>query len=99
MAEFIASFTNQGVPLTSPATVPQITIRRVDTGAVVVSAAAMTEIGDGNFKYTFDPISTLEYSAMADGDPLAAGQTTVAERYVFGIMSGILEYGMKLTEM
>lgn len=84
MTEIVASFTNAGVPLTSPANAPTIRIRRTDTQALVVTDQAMTEVGDGNFVYSFTPAVGLEYSVRADGDPTAAGQVTVAERYVFG---------------
>ena len=91
MAELVAHFTNQGVPLISPANPPTIRIRRTDTGVLVVTDVVMTELGDGNFRLTFVPSATLEYSIRADGDPIAAGQVTVAERYVFGALSGIQE--------
>jgi len=85
----IASFTDEGVPLTSPSNTPTIRIRRTDTGALVVTDSAMTELGDGNYKYDFSPSATLQYSIRADGDPTAAGQTTAEERYVFGALSGV----------
>lgn len=88
--EITARFTNGGVPLTSPGDVPTISIRRTDTGALVVTGAAMTELGDGVFRYTFtggDP--QLDYVAIADGDPMASGQVTAAERYAWGAIPGI----------
>lgn len=88
MAVIIASFTNNGIPLTSPTTAPTVRIRRTDTGALVVTNASMTEVGDGNYQYSFSPISNLEYAIRADGDPLAAGQVTPEERYVFGVLTG-----------
>jgi hypothetical protein len=91
MAEIVAHFTNQGVPLVAPGNAPTIRVRRTDTGALVVTDAAMTELGDGNFRYTFVPVATLEYSVRADGDPTAAGQTTAQERYQFGALSGITD--------
>lgn len=84
MAEIIAHFTNQGVPLTSPANIPTIRIRRSDTGVLVVTDSAMTELGDGNFRFTFAPAAGLDYAIRADGDPTAAGQVTAQERYTFG---------------
>lgn len=83
--EIVAHFTNNGVPLTAPATVPTIRIRRTDTGALVVTDAAMTELGDGTFRFTFTPAAVLlEYSVRADGDPIAALQVSVADRYKYG---------------
>ena len=91
MVEIVAHFTNGNVPLTSPGTVPTIRIRRIDTGALVVTDSDMTELGDGSYQFTFAPVATLEYSIRADGDPAAAGQVTPGERYKFGDLSGITE--------
>ena len=91
MTEIVAHFTNGNVPLVAPGTVPTIRIRRIDTQALVVTDSAMTEIGDGNFSFTFSPAVTLEYSIRADGDPAAAGQVTAGERFVFGALSGTAE--------
>ena len=88
--EIVARFSNNGAPLTSPATAPQITIYRTDTGAAVVTAQDMTEIAAGLFKYTvtgLDPL--LDYAVSADGDPGAAGQTSTVERYAWGSIPGI----------
>jgi hypothetical protein len=82
--QIVAHFTKNGVPVVSPANAPTIRIRRIDTGALVVTDAAMTELGDGSFAYTFTPTDLLEYSIRADGDPTASGQTTVQERYAYG---------------
>ena len=79
MAEIVAHFTNNGVPLVSPTDAPTIRIRRIDTGALVVTDAAMTELGDGSFRYTFTPVTTLKYSIRADGDPNVTGQVTNSE--------------------
>lgn len=88
MSTIVACFTNNGVPLTSPANAPTIRIRRTDTQALVVTDDAMTEQGDGCFSYDFTPTDGLDYSIRADGDPTASGQTTQAERYAFGSLSG-----------
>ena len=88
MTAIVAHFTNQGTPLTSPTDAPTIRIRRTDTGALVVTDLAMTELGDGSFRRDFSPASTLQYAIRADGDPTASGQVTVAERYVFGSLDG-----------
>lgn len=71
-----------GVPLTSPANAPTIRIRRLDTNALVVTDAAMTEVGDGNYKYIFTPgVDGIDYVARGDGDPTAAGQVPAGIRY------------------
>ena len=88
MTAIVAHFTNNAVPLTSPGNVPTIRIRRTDTGALVVTDAAMTELGDGEFRYDFSPTDGIEYSIRADGDPTAAGQVTASERYQWGVLSG-----------
>lgn len=82
--EIVAKFTNAGVPLVAPGNLPTIRIRRIDTGALVVTDLAMTELGDGAYRYAFTTSGLLEYSVRADGDPTASGQTTAAERYAFG---------------
>lgn len=81
-----------GVPLVAPVTVPTIRIRRNDTQALVVTDVAMTEIGDGNFVYDFNPpVDGIEYSARADGDPLTAGQVPTNQRFVYGPVDNRLE--------
>jgi len=71
-------FTDNGYPKTG--LTPTIQIRRADTGAVVVSWATMTEIGDGWYKYDFSAIDeTLEYLIICDGSTTL----TNAERYTF----------------
>lgn len=80
-----------GTPLTSPANVPTIRIRRLDTNALVITDVAMTEVGDGNYKYIFDPaVDGIEYVARADGDPTAAGQVPASVRYQAGSFSNQL---------
>jgi hypothetical protein len=91
MPRISALFTNNGVPVTTPATAPTIRIRRQDTQALVVTDASMTEQGDGIFTYDFAESATLEYVFRCDGDPIGAGQTTALERYVGNSFSGITE--------
>jgi len=86
MPLLVAHFTNNNAPLTSPATAPTIRIRRLSDNALVVTDAAMTEVGDGQFVYDFTTSGLLEYAWRADGDPSAADQTTARERYVFGVL-------------
>ncbi len=74
-----------GVPLVSPANTPTIRIRRSDTDALVVTDAAMTEVGDGNFKYILtNPIEGVEFIARADGDPTGASRVPSGIRYQSG---------------
>lgn len=91
MATIVACWTVAGVPLEAPAAAMTIRIRRADTGALVVTDSAMTELGDGCFAFDFSPVDGLDYSIRADGDPAAAGQTSAAERYQFGALSGATE--------
>jgi hypothetical protein len=81
-------FSATDVPMVSPTTAPAITIRRTDTGADVVTDAAMTEVGEGTYRYDFTGDKTLHYTAVADGDPLAAGQTIAGGRYQSGGFMG-----------
>ncbi len=99
MVEIAAFWVNgSGTPLTSPVSVPSIRIRRIDTQALVVTDANMTEIGDGWFGYTFDLDTDTQYVARCDGDPGAAGQVTPAQRYKFVAFSGLDEKArMQLT--
>ena len=72
-----------GVPLVSPANTPTIRIRRLDTDALVVTDLAMTEIGDGMFKYIYStPVEGVRFAARGDGDPTAASQVPAAGRFV-----------------
>ena len=74
-----------GVPLAAPGVVPTIRIRRLDTNALEVTDAAMTEVGDGNFVFSFAPaVDGIEYAARADGDPTAVAQVPAAIRYQSG---------------
>lgn len=86
MAELIGHFTSAGAPSTGLADAPEITIRRIDTQASVVSGAAMTEIGGGSYAYSFTPDAMLNYTILVDGDPSSTGQ--VDSRYLFGSLSG-----------
>jgi hypothetical protein len=74
-----------GVPLVAPAVVPTIRIRRLDTNALEITDVAMTEVGDGNFVYSFAPaVDGIEYAVRADGDPTAVTQVPLAVRYQAG---------------
>lgn len=61
-----AHFTDGGVPATGLS--PVISIYNLDTDALVVDEAAMSEVGLGIYKYdftTYDP--TVSYAFIADG--------------------------------
>lgn len=74
-----------GVPLTAPGNIPTIRIRRLDTDALVVTDAAMDEVGDGMFKFRYTtPVEGVQFSARGDGDPTAVGQVPSAGRYQSG---------------
>jgi hypothetical protein len=73
---WLAFWTNSSVPALGLAAT--IKIRRVDTGAVVQATVAMTEIGDGWYKFVqaaFD--DSLQYAAVMDG----SAAVTPQERY------------------
>lgn len=90
MVLITAFFTNLGAPLTSPSTAPTIRIRRLDTNALVITDASMSEVGGGFYKYEFTSADELlDYSVRADGDPSAAGQVTASERYRSGTLGGL----------
>lgn len=77
--------TAAGVPLTAPGEIPTIRIRRLDTQALEVTDAAMTEVGDGLYVFSFAPaVDGIEYSVRADGDPTAVAQVPAAVRYQAG---------------
>ncbi len=88
MAQITFLMTDDDVPQTSPATDPQITIYRLDTDVAVVSAASMTSVGGGLWRYNFTPSTTLEYAFLIDADPGGLGQVTTGERYFHGTLSG-----------
>ena len=84
--DIVAFVTNNDAPLTSPTDEPTIRIRRLDTGALVVTDQDMTEIGDGLWSYSFDESSLLTYGVRVDADPAASSQVTAAERYYSAIV-------------
>ena len=76
----VVAFRNSGTPATGLS--PTIDVWEVDaTPTEVVTAAAMTEIGDGLYFYDFAEDPTLDYAFRADGTGTI---TDDAERYVFG---------------
>lgn len=83
--------TAPGVSLVSPAVAPTVRIRRVDTNALVVTDAAMLEVGEGVFTYNFIPVDkALTYSVVADGDPTAVLQVPAVIRKQSGLVDAKL---------
>lgn len=75
---FLAFFTEDGAPKTG--LTPTIRIRRLDTDALVVTDAAMSEVGDGFYKYIWNSYDqTRDYSARCD----AGSSLEDFERYVY----------------
>lgn len=74
----LAHFKNTGIPATGLSAT--VRIRNAASGALIITDAVMTEIGDGGYKYDFtsyDP--TLDYSIRADG----TSELPDADRYLF----------------
>ena len=84
-------------PVNGLATVPTITIQRLDTGAEVVVDAAMTDQGmRGLYTRTFAAVNGLRYAFLIDADPIAAGQVDV--RYWRGQFDLDIEQSRDLLE-
>ena len=78
--------TNNSVPVNALADAPEITIRRVDTGAVVAGPSAMSDLGGGGgYTFLFTPtVRELAYFFDVDADPNVTGQVTAFERFYGG---------------
>ncbi len=71
-----AYFSQDGAPKTGLS--PVINVRDVSDGSLVVNGAAMTEVGDGFYKYSFAAYdSSKDYAILCDGGSGLSG----AERY------------------
>ncbi len=95
MAEILAFVTNLGVPLTGGSVTARV--RRTDTAALVVTDAALTELGDGLYRLSFASVATLEYAFVLDADPSATGQVSAQERYQWGGVSGVQDEAIEVT--
>lgn len=74
----IAFFTSNGSPATGLS--PTIRIRDVSDSSLVVTDAAMSEVGDGWYKYDFTAYdSTKDYAIRCDG----TASLPATERYVY----------------
>ena len=83
MTDIAFTATLAGAPVNGLTDDPEIRIRRLDTGALVVTDDAMTDVGaDGLHTYSFAPVAGLRYSFLIDADPNGSGQTDV--RYFDG---------------
>ena len=71
---FTAYFSESGVPKTGLS--PTITIQKVSDNSVVVNAQAMTEVGNGFYKYSYTTDNDESYVGVADSVTL-----TGSERY------------------
>ena len=81
-----AAFTKDGVPETGLS--PTIRIRRVSDNVLLITDAAMSEIGDGEYKYFFATYDKdIEYMFRCDGG-LSLPDT---ERYTFGVNDNFVE--------
>ena len=78
----LAVFTESAVPKTGLS--PTVDIYRLDTNAITVDGASMTEIGAGQYYYDFSAWdSAIDYSVVADSVSL-----TGSERYAYSSISG-----------
>lgn len=79
-----------GQPVNALADDPEIRIRRLDTGALVITDDPMTDQGgDGLYTFAFAPVAGLEYSFLIDADPSATGQVDL--RYFDGAFDDRIE--------
>ncbi len=87
-----AFFQSEGVPVTGLA--PSITITDIDTDTVDVSAASMTEVGNGLYKYDFSGFNQAKrYFTICDGGDtlLDPDRYAVADSFDYGEINQILE--------
>ncbi len=85
MTDIVIQTKSGGVAVNGLTDDPEITILRLDTDAVVVNAAAMTDQAVGGlYKFAFTPVAGLQYSFFIDADPNATDQ--VDDRNYFGAL-------------
>ena len=76
--QIVAFFTNVGVPATGLS--PTIRIRELAGDTLVITDAAMVEVGEGMYRYNFTAYdTTVNYAIRCDGTATLPN----AERYVF----------------
>ena len=77
----LAIFTELGAPKTG--LTPLAYIYRLDTDALVVNGVAMSEVGNGQYKYSFTAWdSSIDYSVICDSVTLIG-----SERYAYSSIS------------
>jgi hypothetical protein len=94
----IAFFSDNGTPKTGLA--PVIRIRNVSTTAVLVAGDAMSEVGDGWYKYDFTEYTgSIDYAMRCDGDPTGL-ILSGSDRYMFAGNDNYVDdiWGAKLTD-
>ena len=81
MQQVLAVFTEDGSPKTGLS--PTVKIYRLDTDALAITDAAMTEVGLGQYRYNFTTWdSSINYSVVCDSVTL-----TGFERYAYSSIS------------
>ena len=76
--QILAFFTSNGSPAAGLS--PTIRIREIPAGTLVITDAAMTEIGDGSYSYNFTGYSvSKDYAIRCDGGSTLTG----SERYTY----------------
>jgi len=79
MTDIVAQMTLAGVPVNGLTDDPEITIRRLDTDAAVVTSATMSDQGgNGLYKFAFTAgVLGVAYSFAIDADPSVTGQVDI----------------------
>lgn len=76
MPDIVIQAKSGGIAVNGLTDPPEITILRLDTDAVVVAAAAMSDQAAGGlYKFAFEPVAGINYSFSVDADPSSTGQT------------------------
>lgn len=76
--QIVAFFTNAGIPALGLS--PTVRIRELSTDTLVVTDAAMAEVGDGFYRYDFAAYdTTVNYAIRCDGTSALSN----AERYMW----------------
>ena len=94
-----AYFESVGIPATGLSA--KINIRNISTGVLVVTAGAMTEVGDGFYRYEFSAYDyTVAYSLLCDGGAtLAATDRYVKGEFTYGEGTSAIAGGASIVEI
>ena len=89
-------FSNGGIPATG--LTPSIRIRNADTTSIVVADEAMSEIGDGFYKYNFSGYNeSINYTIRADGGSgLSSSDRYIASSNEIGAIKTDTEKTLKI---